>query len=423
MPYEFRLPDIGEGLHEAEILQWYVQLGQEIESDAPIAEIQTDKASVEMTSPVAGRILSLSGPAGSTVRVGEVLLTIETASRKEMSTTHLPQETVEKYPVVDQMSVPQTDLMQAGKYQASPAVRKLARDLGVNLATVIPTGVNGRMTRADIQRAKDIHYETEAKREHTNSDRMHSLPSEKRIENSLHENGEAEEWRESIRGIRKQIYESMTKSMYTAPQATGMSDLDATQLTALRSRLLPFAEARNLKLTYLPLIIKVVAQVLKLFPIFNATVDDEALEIIYKRRIHMGIATATPHGLIVPVIRDADRKSLFEIAAELEDLTSRARDRKLQLHELTGSTFTISNTGVHGGWFATPILNYPEVAILGIHSIEKRAVVLSDDSIAAQSRMSFSLSFDHRVIDGDMVGLFMHRFKEYMENPEAVLLL
>ena len=192
---------------------------------------------------------------------------------------------------------------------------------------------------------------------------------------------------------------------------------------AFRQRLLPFAQIRGFKLTYLPVIIKAVTQILQEYPIFNATVDDERMEIVYRQGIHVGVATAAPEGLLVPVIRDADKLSLFQLAKKLEDLTNRARTRALKLRELTGGTFTISSTGARGGWFATPIVNYPEVAILGVHSIAKRAVVLEDGSIAAQERMSFSLTFDHRVIDGEPAGLFMERFREYMENPEVLLAL
>lgn len=215
----------------------------------------------------------------------------------------------------------------------------------------------------------------------------------------------------------------MAKSMYTAPQATGMDDLDATRLVELRQRLMPHAEARGIRLTYLPIIIKAVTYVLREYPIFNASVDDEQMEIVYKGGINIGIATATPEGLLVPVIRDADKKSVFQIAAELDDLIARGRDRKLQISELTGSTFTITSTGPQGGWFATPIVNYPEVAILGVHSIQKRAVVLDDDSIVPQQRMTFSLTFDHRVIDGEPAGRFMYRFREYLENPELMIAL
>jgi len=463
LTYEFRLPDVGEGLHEAEVLQWFVQEGQVLEADDKVAEIQTDKAAVEITSPAAGRVLSLCGPAGTTVHVGEVLLALDTpgksqseakavANAEAKAVTNVLVGTTAGGKDMSTAASRSEETVSAGignpgtEIQASPAVRKLARDLGVSLALVVPTGVDQRITRADVERALKERRETQeaakpssmaaAMPESLEMAEMPEMAESLEIPEmprppqraqvaadgrAAEQPPEAKEHREPIRGIRKRIFENMTKSMYTAPQATGMGDLDATRLIQLRQTLLPFAEEKGIKLTYLPFIVKAVALVLKDFPIFNATVDGEKMEIVFREAIHIGIATATPEGLVVPVLHNAHSKSLMSLAQELQELTIRARDRKLTLPELTGSTFTISSTGAHGGWFATPIVNYPEVAILGVHSIEKRAVVLDDNRIVAQERMTFSLTFDHRVIDGEPAGQFMYRFKEYLERPEIVL--
>ncbi|QSO51474.1 2-oxo acid dehydrogenase subunit E2 [Alicyclobacillus curvatus] len=449
MAYEFRLPDIGEGLHEAEVLQWFVQVGEEIKADQPVVEVQTDKAAVEIASPVGGTVLTLGGQPGDTINVGDVLIAVDTmvatpATRVDQTRVATPATAVKPNAAtaataVDQTRVattvtaveqrrvatpaaaatagpvvpaaPDASVGPRKRVQAAPAVRKFAQDLGIRLESIQPSDPSGRITRADVERAATLQRES-AQRPQSQSQSEEVATSSGLVNR-----------REPIRGLRKRIYQNMVKSMYTAPQATGMDDLDATRLVELRQRLLPHAQARGIKLTYLPIVIKAVTYVLREYPLFNAAVDDEQMEIVYKGAINIGIATATPEGLLVPVIRDADKKSVFEIATVLEDLTSRGRERQLELAELTGSTFTITSTGVQGGWFATPIVNYPEVAILGVHSIQKRAVVLDDDSIVAQQRMTFSLTFDHRVIDGHPAGRFMHRLKVYLENPELMIAL
>jgi len=435
MAYEFRLPDIGEGLHEAEVLQWFVKVGDAIIADQPVVEVQTDKAAVEITTPVAGRVVQLAGEVGHIVKVGDVLIAVDTEGADTSTPSSPSPVPVQRAPAAaatvatqgsqSQQPVPTlspestagvpvpASARQGKRVLAAPAVRKLARDLGVDLSRVVPSDPRGHVTKADVEQ----HTSEPQTADHavgTDSSGAFNLSSPL---------AEQVEERHPIRGLRKRIYENMTRSMYTAPQATGMDDLDVSRLVEVRNRLLPFAQAQSIKLTYLPFIIKAVTYVLQEQPLFNASVDDEKMEIVYKKNIHIGIATATPEGLLVPVIRHANHKSVFQIASELEDLTQRARDRKLTLAELSASTFTISSTGATGGWYATPILNYPEVAILGVHSIAKKAVVLDDDSIVVRKMMGFSLSFDHRVIDGEPVGAFMHRFKELLENPELMMVL
>lgn len=434
MAYEFRLPDIGEGLHEAEVLQWFVQVGEEIKADQPVAEIQTDKAAVEIASPVGGRIVTLGGQPGDTIKVGEVFISVDTMVATTTATVPAAVASADVpaavasigTPIATTTSTPAPHALVRTRVQAAPAVRKLAHDLGVDLASIHPSDPSGRVTRADVERAAAAAKQPVLVRQNVakvglagGSAETKSQPQSQQVLTIP----ALTDHREPIRGLRKRIYQNMAKSMYTAPQATGMDDLDATRLVELRQRLLPHAAARGIKLTYLPIIIKAVTYVLRDYPLFNASVDDDQMEIVYRSAINIGIATATPEGLLVPVIRDADKKSVFQIAALLDDLTSRGRDQKLELAELTGSTFTITSTGAQGGWFATPIVNYPEVAILGVHSIQKRAVVLDDDTIVPQQRLTFSLTFDHRVIDGEPAGRFMFRLKEYLENPELMMAL
>ncbi len=411
MAYEFRLPDIGEGLHEAEILNWLVHEGDVIEADQPIVELQTDKAAVEIASPVGGKVVQLGAKAGETLKVGGLLVAVDTG---EASTELSTAEKVES---------PSSD-ESVHKVLAAPAVRKFARDQGVDLLKVARKDSGGRITRADVERF--IAKQTAQKGvdshpiEPYGTDRLgmeKSSPRQQQFEDGITEK------RVPIRGLRKRIYENMTRTIRMVPQVTGMDDLNATRLVELREQLLPYAKAQAVKLTYLPFIIKAVTHILKMFPVFNATVDDENMEIVYRKQIHIGFATAIPEGLIVPVIKNADEKSLFTIARELDDLSHRARERKLTYEEVTGSTFTISSTGANGGWFATPMIYHPEVAILGAHAIVKKPVVVDDDRIVSQQRMGFSLTFDHRVIDGEPAGAFMFKFKEIIEHPELLLAL
>ncbi len=413
MAYEFRLPDIGEGLHEAEVLTWLVAKGDVISVDEPIVEVQTDKAAVEIASPVGGKVVQLGAELGQTIPVGSLLIAVETNTVEKTEAASVPKEKL-----TDAETVNAAKKKVQTKVLAAPAVRKYARDCGVDLLKLVPEDLSGRVTRADVDR-----YLKESANSASISSPASSVSSVPRVSTVVDVSTVEGEERVPIRGLRKRIYENMVKSATTVPQVTGMDELDASGLVALRLRLLPFAEKAGIKLTYLPFIIKAVTHALQAFPIFNASVDDNTMEIVYKKHIHIGIATATPDGLIVPVIKNANVKSIFAIAAELEDLTKRGRERKLSYEELTGSTFTITSTGANGGWFATPMVNYPEVAILGAHAIAKKAVVQADDTIVAQERMGFSLTFDHRVIDGEPAGAFMYKFKEIIEHPELLTAL
>jgi pyruvate dehydrogenase E2 component (dihydrolipoamide acetyltransferase) len=418
--YEFHLPDIGEGLHEAEVLSWLVSLGETISTDQPVVLVQTDKAAVEIAAPVGGKVVQLGAGVGQTIPVGSLLVEIETSSAHpvlETAATSVEKKALETAPLTSH------------KVLAAPAVRKYARDYGVDLGKVTPADPSGRISRADVERYVKF-LEGERMQPPIAVVPMEAGPVkaegkvEDKVGDRVEDRGENTDGdRIPIRGLRKKIYENMVRSATTVPQVTGMDDLDATELVRLRKRLLPYADEAGIKLSYLPFIIKATAHALQAFPIFNASVDDETMEIVLKKQIHIGIATATPDGLIVPVVKNANQKTVFAIAAELEDLSVRGRERKLTRAELVGSTFTVTSTGAHGGWFATPMVNHPEVAILGAHAVAKKAVVLPDDSIVAQYRMGFSLTFDHRVIDGEPAGLFMHKFKEIVEHPELLIAL
>lgn len=428
MIYEFKLPDIGEGLHEAEIIRWLIREGDVVKADQPIAEIQTDKAMVEMTTPVAGKVVALAGPEGATVKVGEPLIVVETEASVAGEAAPIEDSVREPVPVLHG----ETPRPARKRAIAAPSVRKRARELGVPIDEVEGTGEGGRVTLADLERYVREREAAVAVAELRERSGAAVLPvggtaieqkADKAAWTSIAsmERVLPEEERIPLRGLRKKIAEKMVKSAYTAPHVTGMDEVDVTKLVEIRKNLASELAKEQIKLTYLPFIIKAVTRALKQYPMFNASLDEETNEIVLKKRYHIGIATATKAGLVVPVIRDADQKSIRELAVEIAELSEKAHRQALRLDELQGSTFTITSTGAGGGWFATPIINYPEVAIFGAHAIKRRPVVVGDE-IVIRDMMGMSLTFDHRVIDGEPAGRFMRTVAYYLEHPEVLLL-
>lgn len=410
--YEFRMPDIGEGLHEAEILKWFVSVGDEIKADENIVEVQTDKAVVEISSPKGGKIVKLGANTDDVIKVGDVLITIDDGP----STTEekAEQEAVAISANKDaNQSIKPVEKSKKRRVIAAPTVRKLARELGIDITLVTPTGKGGKVLREDLYTYQSS-TKTASTTEKQTAPQSYNSPSEKK-----QEIGEMK--REPIKGLRKKIYENMVNVKNIIPQCTAMDEVEVTKLVEVRSQLRRYTEDKQVKLTYLPFIVKAVGFALKEHPIFNARIDEDRFEIVYNQQINIGIATATSDGLVVPVIKDVTQKSMIDIAVEIEELSNKARSKKLKPEEMSGGTFTISSTGGNGGWFATPIINYPEVAILGVHSIKKKPVVINDEIVIGQM-MGMSLTFDHRIIDGDPACVFMTMIKEFLENPERLLL-
>lgn len=425
---ELKLADLGEGMHEAEIVEWLVKVGDSVRLDQPVVRVETDKAIVEIPSPVAGRVSEIRFQPGQTANVGEVLLVYDTPQGQSggkaqggvssstppaSSGTPTPAERA-RVALVEGSSASNGTAGANRRVLAAPAVRKLAFELGVDLAEVPPSAPNGRVSMEDVrayaEQAKAASAASAAPAPHAQNIPVHSLVQ-----------SQVEDRREPLTGLRKRIAEHMERSWRTIPHATAFDELDADDLVSLRRALLPAAEKRGIRLTYIPLLIKMLIPVLKEFPIFNASLDEERREIVYKHSYHLGVATASPEGLLVPVLRDADRLSLAEIATRLERLIEGAKKRTLAPNELSGSTFTLNNVGSFGGSSGTPIINYPEVAILAVGKIEEKAIVRSG-SIIARARMPLALSFDHRLIDGALAGAFLARFKELVEQPQQLLL-
>jgi len=411
--YEFHLPDIGEGVAEGEVVKWLVKEGDEVKENQPLVEIMTDKVNVEIPSPKQGTIQKLMAKEGEVVKVGQALLSIEekggkpTVSASERTpATQPPSPIPAKPPTITRPQEPPLTTPQASRKPdevlATPATRKLARDLGVDLSVVQGTGRGGRITDEDVQRFKQLGRAIAAVAVTTSG----PLGVEERV---------------PLRGIRRKVAEHMLQSKNAAAQVTHVDEVDMTEVVHLRERAKASAEKRGVKLTYLPFVIKALIPALKQYPYLNSSLDDEKEEIVLKKYYNIGIATDTESGLVVPVIKDAEHKSITQLAKEIATLSEKAQTGQLALNEVQGSTFTITNVGGIGGVFATPIINYPEVAILGLHKITKRPVV-KDNQITIQDMTYLSLSFDHRVLDGAMAARFINAIKQYLEDPKLLLL-
>ncbi len=427
---EFKLPDLGEGMHEAEIARWLVKPGDTIKLDQPMVEVETDKALVEIPSPVSGRISDIRVLAGQVAKVGEVLVVFETPDDRSSTNDSGSFKSVTTNPATQTASASSSSISTAEaspppkkRVLAAPAVRKLAFELGVDLEQVTPSNPNGRVSIEDVQAYAELSKAQTAPVAEPKEAQLtvQSAPAAEIKElPSVSQPAPLEE-RQPLTGLRKRIAEHMEHAWRTIPHATAFDEVDGSALIALRQALQSVAEQRGIHLTYMPLLVKLLLPLLKEFPIFNASLDEERREIIYKRSYHIGLATAAPEGLLVPVLRDADRLNLLSIASELERLFEGARKRTLLPRELSGSTFTLNNVGSFGGGSGTPIINHPEVAILAIGRLQEKAIV-HQGQIIARPMMPLALSFDHRLIDGAMAGAFLARFKALVENPQQIML-
>lgn len=420
MALEFRLPDIGEGVVEGEIIKWLVNEGDTLREDQPMVEVMTDKATVEIPSPKAGRVAKLMVPAGQLCAVGQVMVVIETAGTAAAHAA--PSAAAAAHSPVAAVSAPAVAVTAAapagkgGKVLATPATRQLARNLGIDLCTVGGTGPNGRITKEDVRAVverKSAPAPVAAAPAPTPV--AAALPPPPAFVASTGDE------RISFRGIRKKIADNMLRSKQSAAHFTYVEECDVTELVALRARAKKRASERGIKLSFLPFIIKAVVSGLKKYPILNATLDTQRDEIVLRKNYHIGIAAASEQGLIVPVLKNADQLSLFQIAGNLDPLAERARTGKASRDELTGSTFTISSLGALGGVLATPIINFPEVAILGVHKIREVPAV-RNGQIVVRSVMNLSISLDHRIVDGYEGAQFMQHVVGLLEDPTLMFM-
>lgn len=417
--FEFKLPDLGEGVQEGELVKWHVKEGDLVKEDQVLAEVMTDKATVTVPSPKAGRVLKVHGKEGDMAKVHQLLVTMDIEGEAPVQAAGHGAHGAAEAPAAPAAPVAaRSDSAKAEtKVLATPVTRRMAREHGLNLADIPGTGPQGRVTKADVMAA----LEGGARKANVVAEAP-AAPALVRGEAPRVSAGRADE-RIPLRGLRKKIAEKMVRSKFTMPHFAFVEELDGTELSALRKRLNAqlAAAGENTKLTFLPFIIKAVIAGLKKFPHLNANFDEAAQELVVRGEYNIGIAAATPDGLTVAVVRDADRLSLRELANEIARLGTAARERKLKMEELTGGTFTISSLGQSGGLFATPIINHPEVAILGVHKLKKRPVVV-DDEVVIREMMNLSISCDHRVIDGAVAAEFVYEVIKYLEKPDMLFL-
>ena len=383
---EFKFPDVGEGIAEGEIVRWLVKEGDWVKEDQDLVEVETDKAVLTLNSPYTGKIETLHGSEGEIIKVGALLTTIRMEGETVAESARKDSGTVVGS-LAEAIEVVRPVL-------ATPAVRALARQMMVDLASVKGSGPGGRITKEDVEKA---------------AGKSASQPSP-----AADIYGPVE--RIPLRGIRRTVAKRMAEASKHVAEVTIWEDADITELEQVRAKQREATEQQGVKLTYLPFLIKASIAALKAHPYFNATLDEETQEIILKKYYNLGIAVDTSDGLIVFVIKEADRKSLLDLARETAALAEKARLRKIDLPELRGSTFTITNYGVVGASYGTPIINHPEVAILGLGKIEDRAVVRGGQ-IVIRKIMPLSLAFDHRVIDGVEAGRFLGVVIQHLVDP------
>ncbi len=412
MAFVFNFPDVGEGIHEGRIVEWLVAEGQTVAEDQPLVKVETDKAVVELPSPHSGTVLRLHAAAGADILVGDSLVSIgepgEDAggSAENGSASEAPAAPAAAAPATTGTAPPSA----ARRPLATPRTRALARSLEVDLARVEGSGPGGRITDEDVQRAADGGGGAAA-----------APRPEPAVRSAVEATRDGEVERVPISHLRKVIANAMRHSKQHSAHVTHVDEADVTELLAHYRRAKPAIEERTgARFTLLPFFIKALVAALREHPMFNATVDEERQEILIKKYVNIGIAVDTPEGLIVPVIRDADRKDMIELAAEVNDKAERARQRELRLDELKGGGCTITNIGPLGGVFATPIINQPELAIVGLHAIKERPEVVNGE-IAIRSMMYLSVSFDHRYIDGAEAARFMSDMVRLVSDPMLLM--
>ncbi|MEI4771795.1 dihydrolipoamide acetyltransferase family protein [Psychrobacillus sp. FJAT-51614] len=449
MAFEFRLPDIGEGIHEGEIVKWFVKVGDEVAEDDILCEVQNDKAVVEIPSPVKGKVTEVLVSEGTVAVVGDVLIrldapgyedlhfkghdnevakekteaqvqsTAESGQSIEKEETKAPAKSEKTKETTEQ---PRVDPKGNNRVIAMPSVRKFARDNEVNISDVSGTGKNGRILKEDIESFLSGDQKSE---EVSSNVQGEEVSKESKVENKpsapISLEGEFPETREKMSGIRKAIAKAMVHSKQTAPHVTLMDEVDVTELVAHRKKFKDIAAEKNIKLTYLPYVVKALVSTLREFPQLNTSFDDETSEIIQKHYFNIGIAADTEKGLLVPVIKHADRKSVFAISDEINTLAGKAREGKLSPSEMKGASCSITNIGSAGGQWFTPVINHPEVAILGIGRISEKPVIKNGEIVAAPV-LALSLSFDHRMIDGATAQHALNHIKRLLSSPELLLM-
>lgn len=432
-----KLPELGEGVTEGELVKWTVNIGDSVKADQTVAEIMTDKATVEVPSPVAGVVKELKFKKGEVIKVESVILTLAGAGAPQAaapihSANGSSGQAAPK--AVAPIATPQPALSAAApssaqpvgiyppvaesRVLATPATRRLAREMGVDINGLSGSGLAGRVTREDVLSTKG----TASVASTGSGATAAGTPTMNFPKPAYSSTNAAAEERVDLIGIRKKIAQNLQMSKSIIPHFTLMDEADVTQLVAMRESLKDFAEKNQTKITYLPIVMKALIATIREFPQFNASIDDAASQIVYKKYFNIGFAADTPNGLVVPVIKNADQKTILEISKEILDLSKRARDGKLKPDEMKGASITITNIGSVGGTYATPIINHPEVAILGMYKIQDKPVLKTDGSIGFIKAMNYTITCDHRLIDGAVAANFLKSFFSKIQHPGVLMM-
>jgi pyruvate dehydrogenase E2 component (dihydrolipoamide acetyltransferase) len=450
---EVTLPDVGEGVTEGEMVKWLVKVGDSVEADQPVAEVMTDKATVEVPTSQAGIVKELKVSEGDVVPIGKVMLVLDSAAgsakaassdSKSDSNSATQQEvkssedtksnTSSSAPSKSSIVRPESSSAKAmdvnppaaeSKVLATPSTRRLAREMSVDINELQGSGLSGRVTRDDVMSATGGGGMSTSTTSYTPAAPM-SAPSKSRPtleipKPAFQTFSSSQEERVALRGVRKKIAANMQMAKHVIPHFTLMDEANVTELVKFRENAKSVGEKYGVKITYLPFVMKALIATSKEFPMFNASIDDAAEEIVYKKYFNLGFAADTPNGLMVPVIHDADHKTILQLSSEITDLATRARDGKLKLEEMKGATITITNIGSVGGSYATPIINHPEVAILGMYKITDKPVMMNG-KFRAQKMMNLTITADHRLIDGAVAANFLASFIKKLENPSELML-
>ncbi len=430
--FEFKLPDLGEGVLEGEIVKWLVKPGDVVKEDQNLLEVMTDKATISVPTPKAGRVLRTHGKEGEIARVHHPLVDLEldagataavtVPSTVVTTTTGSKEKTAEPKTGT---AAPKTGtaapkrVVETDKVLATPVTRRMAREHGIDLSTVTGTGPQGRVLKSDVEAVLSSSDGGQAPAEGvTSTVAPRGQPTWAALAST------AADQRVPIKGLRKKIADKMVRSKFTAPHYAFVEEVDMTELVNVRARLNEQLTKNKdpVKVSFLPFFVKALINAFKKFPTVNSNMDEATQELIVRGAYNIGIAAMTSQGLTVPVVRNADRYSIKGLAQEIARLGDAARDSKLKLEELTGGTFTITSLGQTGGLFATPIINHPETAIMGVHRMRKRPIVGENDQLTIRQIALFSFCFDHRVIDGALGAEFAYEFIKYVEKPELLFL-
>ena len=427
--FQFKLPELGEGIVEGEVASWPVKEGDHINEDDVLVEIQNDKSVESIPSPVSGTITKIVVPEGTVAVVGDVLVEIAAEGHVPEASTATPAATqaAASAPASTTASAPVAAADPNRRVLAMPSVRKLARDKGIDISLVPGTGANGRVTKADVENfdgsaavatpTAQVASTPSAPAQSTAAPAQQAAPAKPYTSNLSDL-----ETREPMTPMRKAIAKAMVTSKHTAPHVTHFDEVEVSALWDHRKKFKAVAAERDTKLTFLPYAVKALVAVVKKYPALNASIDDATNEVVYKNYYNIGIATDTDRGLYVPVIKDANTKSMFDIADSITDLAGKAHEGKLTAGEMNGGSITISNLGSAGGKWFTPIINYPEVAILGFGGIVQEPIVNAEGELAVGRMLKLSLSYDHRIIDGATAQKAMNEFKRLIANPELLLM-